>query len=145
MTPRQIQVIQETFAQVESISETAAVLFYDHLFTLDPSLRHLFKGDMQEQGRKLMQLLAVAVAGLNDLDRLVPAVRALGQRHTGYGVEPGHYGTVGTSLLWTLEQGLGDAFTPEARAAWTTVYGVLAGTMLDGAAEAASAPAARSA
>ena len=145
MTPRQIQVIQETFAQVELISEPAAALFYDRLFTLDPSLRRLFTSDMQQQGHRLMQMIAVAVRGLTDLERLIPAVRVLGQRHAGYGVEPHHYGTVGTALLWTLEQGLGDAFTPEARAAWTTVYGILAGAMLEGASEAASPPAARSA
>ena len=144
MTPRQIHLLQETFAQVAPMSETAAALFYDRLFTLDPSLRRLFKGDMQDQGRKLMQMLAVAVRGLDNLDQLVPAVRALGARHAGYGVTPGHYGTVGSALIWTLEQGLGDAFTPEARDAWTTVYGVLAGTMLTGAADAqAATPAAR--
>ena len=86
MTPRQIQIIQETFAQVESISDTAAALFYDHLFTLDPSLRHLFKGDMQEQGRKLMSMIAFAVKGLSRLETLVPGVQALGRRHAGYGV-----------------------------------------------------------
>ena len=144
MTPRQIHLLQETFAQVEPISETAAALFYDRLFTLDPSLRRLFKGDMQDQGRKLMQMLAVAVRGLDNLDQLVPAVRALGARHAGYGVTPGHYSTVATALLWTLEQGLGDAFTQEARDAWTTVYGILAGTMLAGAADAeADSPIAR--
>lgn len=144
MTPRQVQLIQETFAQVEPISETAAALFYDRLFILDPSLRRLFKNDMQDQGRKLMQMLAVAVRGLEDLGRLVAAVRALGARHSGYGVTAGHYSTVASALLWTLEQGLGDAFTPEARDAWTTVYGILAGTMLAGAADAeADAPAAR--
>jgi hemoglobin-like flavoprotein len=133
MTPRQIRLVQETFAQVEPISETAADLFYNRLFTLDPGLRHYFRGDMHEQGRKLMQMLAVAVRGLNNLDQLVPAVRALGQRHAGYGVQPAHYATVATALIWTLEQGLEDAFTPEARAAWITVYGILAGAMLDGA------------
>lgn len=100
---------------------------------------------MQEQGHRLMQMIAVAVRGLNDLERLVPAVRVLGQRHVGYGVEASHYGAVGAALLWTLEQGLGDAFTPEARAAWTTVYGILAGAILDGASEIASSPVARSA
>jgi hemoglobin-like flavoprotein len=145
MTPRQIQLIQETFAHIEPIAETAAGLFYARLFTLDPGMRRLFKSDMQDQGRKLMQMLAVAVRGLNAPDQLMPAVRALGMRHAGYGVKPGHYGTVASALLWTLDQGLGDAFTPEVQVAWTTVYGILAGAMLDGAAEASSMPIARSA
>ena len=135
MTPTQKRLVQDTFAQVAPISETAAKLFYDRLFLLDPTLRPLFKGDMQEQGRKLTQMIAVAVGGLDDLDLLRSAIRALGRRHAGYGFQPAHYDTVATALLWTLEQGLGDAFTPEAREAWATVYGILAGTMLDGAAE----------
>ena len=135
MTPHQKLLVQSTFAKVAPIAETAAGLFYARLFELDPSLRPLFTSDMQEQGRKLMQMLAVAVAGLDDLDMLVPAVRALGKRHAGYGVLDEHYETVGTALIWTLETGLGDAFTFEVRDAWTTVYWILADTMKSGTAE----------
>ena len=134
MTPHQKLLVQTTFAQVAPIAETAAALFYNRLFDLDPALRPLFKGDMQEQGRKLMQTLAVAVAGLDDLEALVPAVRALGKRHVGYGVRSEHYVTVADALIWTLATGLGDAFTPEVRDAWATVYWILADTMKDGAA-----------
>lgn len=141
MKPREKALVQSTFAQVAPIAETAATLFYNRLFELDPTLRLMFKGDIEEQGRKLMQTLAVAVAGLDDLAMLVPAVRALGRRHVGYGVRDAHYETVAVALLWTLEAGLGDAFTPEVRDAWATVYWVLADTMKDGAAE----PLARSA
>jgi hemoglobin-like flavoprotein len=135
MTPRQILLVQTTFAQVEPIAETAAALFYARLFELDPSLRPLFTTDIQEQGRKLMQTIAVAVRGLDNLDALVPAVRALGKRHAGYGVQDQHYETVAAALIWTLEAGLGDAFTPEVREAWATVYWLLADTMKDGAPE----------
>ena len=141
MTPRQKALVQTTFAQVAPIAETAATLFYTRLFELNPALRPLFQGDMTEQGRKLMQTLAVAVAGLEDLEMLVPAVRALGKRHVAYGVRDAHYGTVAVALLWTLEAGLGDAFTPDVHDAWATVYWILADTMKDGAAE----PLARSA
>lgn len=115
------------------ISDQAAELFYNKLFELNPSLRQLFKGDMYEQGRKLMTMIKTAVASLDKLDTIVPAVQKLGQRHAGYGVIDTHYDTVGTALLWTLEQGLGRDFTAEARQAWTTVYGVLATTMKDAA------------
>src|SRR5688572_7905060 len=135
MTPQQKSLVQSTFAQVAPIAETAAALFYNRLFELDPSLRPMFKGNIEEQGRKLMQTLAVAVRGLDDLGALVPAVRALGNRHAGYGVRDEHYETVAVALLWTLEAGLGDAFTSEARAAWATVYWILADTMKDGATE----------
>lgn len=133
MTPQQKILVQQSFALVAPIAETAATLFYARLFELDPSLRRMFSGDMAEQGRKLMQMLTVAVRGLDDLEALVPAVRALGLRHARYGVQPGHYETVAIALLWTLERGLGDAFTPAVRAAWATVYWLLADTMQAGA------------
>lgn len=130
MTPEQIRLVQQSFAKVAPIAEPAAAMFYDRLFTLDPSLRALFKGDMKEQGKKLMSMLNIAVAGLSDLDRIVPAVQQLGRRHNDYNVKPEHYGTVGEALLWTLEQGLGDAFTPEVKDAWATVYGIVSKTMI---------------
>ena len=135
ITSRQKLLVQQTFAEVAPIADVAARLFYARLFELDPSLEALFTGDMDEQGRKLMQMLTVAVRGLDSLDELVPAVRALGRRHVGYGVRDRHYATVGSALLWTLEHGLDDAFTPEVRDAWAAVYSVLADTMKQGAAE----------
>jgi methyl-accepting chemotaxis protein len=135
----QKRLVQDSFAAVLPIAEAAAELFYGRLFELDPSLRRLFKGDMKEQGRKLMAMIKIAVAGLDDLGKLVPAVQALGRRHAGYGVEDEHYDTVAAALLWTLEQGLKDAFTPDVKAAWAAVYGVLAETMKSAAAAAPSA------
>ena len=141
ITPRQKLLVQQTFAEVAPIADVAARLFYARLFELDPSLEALFTGDMEEQGRKLMQMLTVAIRGLDRLDELVPAVRALGRRHVGYGVRDEHYATVGAALLWTLEHALDDAFTPEVRDAWAAVYGMLAGTMQQAAAEVARAAA----
>jgi len=135
MTPEQVGLVQGTWAKVLPIKDTAAELFYGRLFELDPSLRSLFKGDMTEQGRKLMAMINVAVAALDKLDSIVPAVKDLGARHVRYGVKAADYGTVATALLWTLEKGLGDAFTPAAREAWTQAYMVLAKTMQTAAAE----------
>lgn len=136
MTPRQKELVQSTFLQVAPIAPKAAELFYGRLFELDASLRPLFKGDMAEQGAKLMKTLGYCVNGLDDLGAIVPAVEALGQRHVGYGVKPEHYGTVGAALLWTLAQGLGPAFTDEVKDAWATVFGILASTMQKAAASA---------
>lgn len=133
MTPKQKLLVQATFAQVAPIAEQAAALFYQRLFELDPSLKALFHGDMTEQGKKLMRMIAMAVNGLDRLSELVPAVQDLGRRHVNYGVTAAHYDTVGAALLWTLAQGLGPAFTPEVRDAWGTVYGILAQTMIDAA------------
>ena len=137
MTPAQVQIVRETFAIVQPISDQAAALFYGRLFELDPSLRGMFRGDMVEQGRKLMQMLAVVVKGLDRLPTLMPAVEALGRRHAGYGVRDEHYATVAAALLWTLEQGLGPAFTADAREAWTLAYVTLATAMQRAAAETA--------
>lgn len=129
MTPQDKKLVQESFAKVAPIAEQAAALFYQNLFAMDPSLKPLFKGDMQVQGTKLMKMIAAAVNGLDRLDSVVPVVQDLGQRHVQYGVKPEHYDTVGAALIQTLAQGLGDAFTPQVKDAWIKVYGVLAGTM----------------
>jgi hemoglobin-like flavoprotein len=129
MTPEQKLLVQNSFEKVLPIAETAAGLFYGRLFALDPTLRPLFKGDLDEQGRKLMYMLRVAVGRLDQLDEITPAVQKLGQRHVDYGVKEEHYATVGAALLWTLEQGLGADFTPETRTAWTQLYTVLVKTM----------------
>ena len=133
MTPMQKKLVQSSFAKVAPIADTAAELFYSKLFALDPALKPMFKGDMKEQGRKLMRMIATAVNGLDRIEALVPAVQDLGQRHVAYGVTAAHYDTVGEALLWTLERGLGPDFTPEVNDAWATVYGLLAQVMKDAA------------
>jgi hemoglobin-like flavoprotein len=137
MTPEQVGLIKKSWSQVLPISDKAAELFYGKLFELDPDLKPLFKGSMEEQGKKLMKMINTAVNGLDRLDEIVPAVQQLGARHVGYGVKDADYDTVGAALLWTLEAGLGDAFTEDTEAAWSAVYGVLADTMKAAAAEAA--------
>ena len=139
LTPTQIELVQSSFQSVKEISDTAAQLFYARLFEIDPSLRPMFRGDMGEQGRKLMQMLAVAVGALHKLEEIVPAVEGLGRRHGAYGVRDEHYATVAAALLWTLEQGLGPAFTPDVAEAWAATYGVLSGAMKRGATAAAAA------
>lgn len=131
LTSQQRAHVQDSWKLVQPISDKAAELFYARLFELDPALKPLFKGDMREQGAKLMKTIGMAVASLNDFQRLEPVVKALGQRHVGYGVKPAHYGTVGEALLWTLEKGLGDAATAEVLEAWAAVYGALAAAMIE--------------
>src|SRR5215472_13747938 len=138
MTPKQVRLVQHSWASVAPIQAQAAALFYDRLFMVDPTLRSLFKGDMEEQRNKLTVMLGIAVNGLTRLDALVPIVRNLGSRHARYGVQEKHYATVGAALLWTLEKGLGTAFTLEVRDAWTAAYGLLTATMQQGAAAAAA-------
>jgi len=129
MTNEEILLVQRSWNQVLPLKEKAAELFYRKLFELDPGLRRLFTGDLEQQGTKLMQMITAAVNSLNRLGVLLPVVRELGRRHGTYGVRDEHYDTVATALLWTLEQGLGDDFTPAVKAAWIKVYGVLSQAM----------------
>jgi len=134
MTPHQENLIKESFGMVAPIADQAATIFYARLFELDPAIERLFRRtDMDAQRKNLMQTLTVVVKGIDRLDALVPAVQALGRRHAGYGVRESHYATVGEALLWTLEQGLGEGFTPDVRAAWATAYGTLAAVMIEAA------------
>jgi hemoglobin-like flavoprotein len=135
MTPNQIKLVQTSFAQVAPIAATAADLFYGRLFEVAPQVRAMFPDDLSEQKKKLMAMLGTAVAGLSRLETLMPAVQALGRRHAGYGVKAQHYASVGSALLWTLEKGLGEAFTPEVKDAWATAYIVLSTTMMNAANE----------
>jgi hemoglobin-like flavoprotein len=130
MTPDQVTLVQQSFARVAPISETAAVLFYDRLFEIAPSVVPMFPADMKEQRKKLMATLAVVVGGLGNLDSVLPAASALAKRHVSYGAKAEHYPVVGAALLWTLEKGLGDGWTPDVAAAWTAAYGTLSGYMI---------------
>jgi nitric oxide dioxygenase len=130
MTPQQIALVQQSFAKVVPIREQAAALFYDRLFAIDPSTRRLFRGDMKTQGAKLMAAIAVVVKSLDRIDTMLDDLRVLARRHDRYGVEESHYASVGTALLWTLEQGLGADFTPGLRA-WAAAYRLLSETMIE--------------
>lgn len=135
VTPKQVKLVQETFNELTPVVDQAAALFYDHFFALDPSLRRLFNVDLEEQGEKLMETLALVVDHLGEPEQFIDEVRELGRRHVGYGVVPEYYQTMREALLWMLAQALGDAFNDEVAAAWAAAYEMLADEMLAGAAE----------
>lgn len=140
MTPQQIHIVRSSFEPLEPLAAGVAEAFYAQLFARDPALRALFRGgDMAGQGQRLMQMLAAAIDLLDRPASLNPVLLKLGQRHAGYGVVEAHYASVGAALLDTLAAGLGDAFTPEVREAWVAMYGHVAHTMPQGAAEPAMA------
>src|SRR5215470_9608639 len=130
MTPDQVKAIQDSFSKVKPISEQAAELFYGRLFEIAPAVKPLFRGDVKEQGRILMAVLAAVVQGLGNLQSILPAASALAKRHVGYGVKAADYAPVGAALLWTLERGLGEQWTPELAAAWGAAYNVLSEFMI---------------
>lgn len=133
MNEVQIELVKSTWASLVPNSGQVAGLFYSNLFEMEPEYRKLFVGDIDAQGKKLMMMLNTAVGSLDKLDSIVPAVQALAQRHTAYGVVAEDYAVVGAALLKTLGQGLGDAFTEETKQAWTLTYETLAGVMIEAA------------
>src|SRR3981081_1126384 len=140
MNPTQIKLVQESFAKVAPISEAAAVIFYDRLFEVAPSVKAMFPADMTEQRKKLMAMLAPGVGGLGHLESVLPAASALATRHVSYGAKAEHYPVVGGALLGTLEKGLGDGWTPDLADAWSTAYGTLSGYMISEAYGRSQAP-----
>jgi len=129
MTPEQVELVRTSFAKVMDIKIQAARMFYDRLFVIAPDVRPMFKEDLQEQSRKLMDTLAMAIASLRQSTVLNEMLDGLAARHVGYGVREEHYEKVGEALLWTLEQGLGPDFTPKVREAWVALYGAIASRM----------------
>ena len=129
MTPEQISLVQESFRNIAPIKEAAGSLFYERLFTLNPALKKLFRRDMGDQSRELLNMIGQVVDGLNNPDEVLPVAQRLGARHSGYGVQPEHYDTVGEALLWTLALILGDEFDDKTRQAWTEAYGLLSAAM----------------
>jgi hemoglobin-like flavoprotein len=130
LNPHQIDLVQSSFAKVVPIADAAAKLFYARLFEIAPSVKPLFHGDMAKQGRKLTATLGVVVNGLKNLEAIVPAAQALAVKHVAYGVKAADYAPVGEALLWTLQQGLGEAYTAEVASAWTIAYRTLSGVMI---------------
>ncbi len=133
MTKERIQLLQQNFVKVLSVSDLAGQLFYRRLFELDPLTKPMFKADMQEMTRQLMQTVGMIVTGLSTPHEVMSFVAEHGRKHVEYGVVEAHYETVRTALLWTLDQVLGSEFTPEAQAAWTEAYDFIAKVMKDAA------------
>jgi len=130
MTPDQVKLVQRSFAKVAPIADEAAAAFYDRLFEIAPEVRRMFHTPMKDQRNKLMATLSTVVAGLGNLETILPVASALARRHVGYGVKAEQYKLVGAALLWTLEHKLGDSWTSDTAAAWSVVYGTLSQFMI---------------
>ena len=139
MTPEQKQLIRESFPAIREMAGPVSLLFYGRLFALEPALRPMFRQDIELQGRKLMDMLTAVVDNLDQFEGLAPTLRALGQKHAGYGVRPEHYETVARALMWALGQALDTQFYPELRSAWLAIIEAVSLSMKKGAAELPSA------
>lgn len=127
--------VQQSFKQVVPIADKVGRIFYARLFETHPEVRPMFAEDIQPQAKKLVQMLALIVNSLHKLDTILPVVDDLARRHKSYGVVDAHYPVVGDTLIWTLEQGLGDAFTPQVKRAWATAFDTLSSVMITAAKE----------
>lgn len=134
VTPQQKRLIRDSFSEISELSEAVAQLFYGRLFELAPEVRPMFRADIVVQGRKLMDMLTTLVGNLEHFEELEPMLRALGQRHVGYGVKPEQYATMSAALIWAIGIALEDEFSPELRAAWTDLIQAVSAVMKDGAA-----------
>jgi nitric oxide dioxygenase len=132
-TPKQQRLVRDSFQSIQEYSDSVVLLFYGRLFELAPQTRSMFKIDIREQARKLMDMLTTVVDSLNRLEELRPQLAELGKRHVGYGVQPEHYEVLIAALSWAFGQALGVEFDRETRAAWRSLLEAIAKVMLDGA------------
>ena len=130
LSQRQKALVHRSFRWIASRHQTTAQGFFDRLFSLDPEIERLFPANLSAQQRKFMDMLALLIHALDEPDRFTELARKLGKRHLGYGVQPHHYETARQALLWSLEQTMGDHFTPPVRAAWLAFYDALAAAAL---------------
>lgn len=130
MTQSEKQMIRDSYEQIRTYQESVFMLFYGRMFQLDPSIKPMFKNDMREQSKKLVDTLDILVGSLDGLEKLLPAVRELGRSHAGYGVKPHHYETLASAMLWAFGQALSGSFPPEVRAAWRKVLELVSSEMI---------------
>lgn len=121
MSPRQIDMVQKSFAEIESFGPAFAQAFYERMFQLDPSLRAAFATRTSTQGEKFMQVLRMTVRGLASPTALTEVLRALGDRHRAYGVRHYDFETFAQAFNDALRARLGEAFGGELERAWSTV------------------------
>ena len=133
MDAHKINLVQESFERVVALDVKAAELFYAELFAIDPSLRSMFNGAMQDQYKKLITALTLVVRSLHAPEKILNTVEKLAVKHLDYGVMPEHYTYVGNALLRTLKKALGSEFTPELCDAWTDAFRTLARVMKEAA------------
>jgi len=142
MTQKQVELVKATWTLVATMDPVVVGgLFYNRLFEIAPQLKHMFRGEMPEQSKKLMAMIGFVINKLDKLDDIIAEVAKLGQRHGGYGVKPDHYTIVGSALIWTLEKGLGEVWTEQVKIAWVDCYTILSEAMINAAAEADKAAA----
>jgi len=126
--------VKESFERLRPIPKGVGREFYEKLFTLDPALRVLFKGDLDAQGAMFVSALGLAVAGLEDATSGERPLRDLGARHASYGLTDAHFATFREALVKTLQAQLGAAFTEAHAAAWRVAFDRIGVVMRDGAA-----------
>jgi len=105
-------------------------VFYSKLFCDNPQLRSMFPSPMEQQYKKLIDMLSVVISRLDNISELAHDIKALAVRHESYGVKPQHYRAAGNALLWTLKRGLGNDWNNDLYEAWMAAYTKLSEAMI---------------
>jgi nitric oxide dioxygenase len=135
LSTKQKRLVRESFESVQAYGTSVVVLFYGRLFEIAPETRALFKIDIREQSKKLVDTLRTTIDALDKFEELLPVLAELGRKHVGYGVQPYHYEKLRSALLWAFGQALGLEFDPETRAAWDQLLSIISAVMLDASAQ----------
>lgn len=131
MNATQINLVKKSWRILRQLPpELVADTFYSRLFFDHPELRRMFPKQMDEQYKKLVDMLSSMVSRLDNIESLQQDIQNMGLRHKGYGVQAKHYEMVGAALLWTLEQGLGSDWDEATAEAWASCYGIIANGMM---------------
>lgn len=138
LTAPEIHLVRRSFGELQGRTNIAALIFYQRLFALNPALRRLFHGNIEEQALHLMDKLSAIIGWLEHPGRMERDLEELGARHVSHGAKASDYATVAQALLDTFAALLGDTFNAETRAAWVVLYGEIQAPMLRGAAAAAT-------
>jgi len=135
LTATQKRLVRESLDSMQEYETSVVVLFYGRLFEIAPETRALFKIDIREQSRKLMDTLRTTVDSLDHFTELSPVLEELGRKHLTYGVQDYHYEKLRSALLWAIGQALGLEFDRDTRAAWDELLSAISSIMLNGAAQ----------
>ncbi len=130
LSSKQRRLVRESFESAKEYETSILILFYGRLFETAPETRALFKIEIHEQAKKLMDTLGIVIDAIDRFEEMLPYLAELGRKHATYGVQPYQYERLRTALLWALGQALGLEFNSETRAAWDRLLAAISAPMI---------------
>jgi hemoglobin-like flavoprotein len=130
VTPKQVELVRQSFDAIWPIRRKLAGQFYHRFFELAPDAQGLFRGDMERQHLKLMDMIAAIVGTLDEREIFQSIISHSGRQHAQFGAKPLHFAAFREALIWGLEQQFGAAFTPKMKEAWIELYDAVQSEMI---------------